>query len=46
MAKKRLVILDTNILIEIMRKNIAVIQACDQLGKEKLAISSIFSKTF
>ena len=46
MAQKELIILDTDILIEIMRKNTAVIQKCDQLGTEKLAISSISYNEF
>ena len=46
MAKKQWVILDTDILIEIMRKNIAVIQKCDLLGTETLAISSISYSEF
>jgi predicted nucleic acid-binding protein len=46
MAQKQLVILDTDILIEIMRKNIVVIQKCDQLGTENLAISSISFSEF
>lgn len=41
MAQKKLVILDTDTLIEIIRKNIAVIQKCDNLGTQNLAISSI-----
>ena len=46
MAKKQWVILDTDILIEIMRKNISVIQKCDQLGTKNLAISSISYSEF
>lgn len=46
MAKKEIIILDTDILIEIIRKNIPVIQKCDQLGTEKLAISSISFNEF
>ncbi len=46
MAKKQWVILDTHILIEIMRRNISVIQKCDQLGIENLAISSISYSEF
>jgi predicted nucleic acid-binding protein len=41
MAKTQLVILDTDILIEIVRKNISVIQKCDNLGTQRLAISSV-----
>jgi tRNA(fMet)-specific endonuclease VapC len=46
MAKKELIILDTDILIEIIRKNITVIQKCDHMGTEKLAISSISFNEF
>ena len=46
MAKKELIILDTDILIEIIRKNITVIQKCDRMGTEKLAISSISFNEF
>src|SRR6266516_3725487 len=46
MAQKQLVILDTDILTEIMRKNIVVIQKCDQLDTENLAISSISFSEF
>ena len=46
MAKKELILLDTDILIEIMRKNITVIQKCDQIGTKRLAISSISFNEF
>jgi len=46
MAEKKLVILDTDILIEIIRKNISVIQKCDKLGTKNLAISSISFSEF
>ncbi len=46
MAQKELIILDTDILIEIIRKNIAVIQKCDKIGTKKLAISSISFNEF
>jgi predicted nucleic acid-binding protein len=46
MAEKGIVILDTNILIEIIRKNGEVIQKCDSAGTENLAISSISRSEF
>ncbi|MFM9838204.1 MAG: type II toxin-antitoxin system VapC family toxin [Cyclobacteriaceae bacterium] len=46
MAEKGIVILDTNILIEIIRKNREVIQKCDSAGTENLAISSIRRSEF
>ena len=41
MAQKQLIILYTDILIEIIRMNATVIQKCDRLGAQNLAISSI-----
>ena len=41
MAAPGVVILDTNVLIEIIRKNISVISKCDEIGTDQLAISSI-----
>ncbi len=41
MAAPGVVILDTNVLIEIIRKNISVISKCDEIGTNHLAISSI-----
>jgi len=45
-SQKQLVILDTDILIEIVRKNIPIIQKCDKLGTQNLAISSISYSEF
>ena len=36
-----MILLDTNILIEIIRKNEDIIRKCDDLGTSNLAISSI-----
>lgn len=41
MATKGIVILDTNVLIEIIRKNISVIRKCDEIRTNHLVISSI-----
>jgi len=41
-----MVILDTNILIEIIRKNGEVIRVCDNLGTGNLAITSITRNEF
>lgn len=46
MAEKVTIILDTNILIEIIRKNEEVIRRCDSAGTENLAISSITRSEF
>ena len=46
MAEKGIVILDTNVLIEIIRRNVEVIQICDKIGTENLAISSISRSEF
>jgi tRNA(fMet)-specific endonuclease VapC len=36
-----MVVIDTNILIEIIRQNISILEKCDAIGGENLAISSI-----
>lgn len=36
-----MILLDTSVLIEIIRKNITVIEKCDELGVKNLSISSI-----
>ncbi len=41
-----MILLDTNILIEIVRKNVIIIQKCDIAGTEHLAISSITKSEF
>lgn len=41
MADQDIVLLDTNVLIEIIRKNIDIIQKCDSVGPARLAITSI-----
>ena len=46
MAKKQMVILDTDILIEIIRKNVTVIAKCDKIGTINLAITSISFNEF
>lgn len=46
MADKGLLILDTNILIEIIRRNIEVIENCDKAGTENLFITSVTRSEF
>lgn len=46
MAFKGMVILDTNILIEIIRKNGEIILMCDNLGTANLAITSVTRNEF
>jgi len=36
-----MIILDTNVLIEIIRQNTAIVTKCKELGTDNLAISSI-----
>ena len=46
MANQGLIILDTNILIEVIRRNLTVIQICDKAGTENLAITSVCRSEF
>jgi predicted nucleic acid-binding protein len=41
MAAQDIVLLDTNVLIEIIRKNTGIIQKCDSIGPARLTMTSI-----
>lgn len=46
MAETKTIVLDTSVLIEIIRKNEEVIKKCDSAGTENLSISSITRSEF